>query len=125
MTRVFTSGRIEEIAQVCHEANRSYCSTIGDHSQVDWYHAPAWQRSSAIDGVQFHIANPGASASASHENWLKEKERDGWGYGPEKDTVLKTHPCFVPYNQLPLAQRRKDYLFKAVVESLTSGVESE
>ena len=125
MVKVLTGTEIEDIARVCHEANRAYCSTIGDNSQVDWYHCPAWQRDSAIGGVKFHILNPGASASASHENWLREKQAAGWGYGPVKDESTRSHPCFLPYNQLPLEQRRKDYLFKAVVEALMSGVESE
>lgn len=121
----FTATDIEEIARVCHEANRAYCSSIKDNSQTDWHDAPEWQRESAIKGVQFHIGNPGASASASHEAWLREKEQTGWGHGPVKDEALKTHPCMVPFNQLPLEQRRKDYLFKAVVNALTAGVEND
>ncbi len=125
MSRELNSAEIADIAAVCHEANRVYCQSIGDDSQVFWFSAPGWQRESAINGVKFNLANPKAPASASHDNWLKEKMEAGWVYGPVKDAEKKTHPCCVPYNQLPVEQRRKDYLFKAIVGALTSGVESE
>lgn len=110
---------VEQIAQVCHETNRAYCQTIGDHSQPAWEDAPEWQMQSAIKGVQFHLDSHKQgiepSPSASHDSWLKEKADSGWVYGPVKDADKKEHPCFVPYDQLPLEQRVKDYLFGAVV----------
>jgi hypothetical protein len=107
-----------DIARVAHEINKAYCASIGDTSQPSWDDAPDWQKSSAINGVDFHITNPDASPSASHESWLKQKEEEGWKYGPVKNPETKEHPCFVPYDQLPVEQRSKDYLFKQVVESL-------
>jgi hypothetical protein len=108
------------IAMVCHEANRAYCATLGDASQVPWDEAPAWQRESAIKGVEFNLANPDAPASASHDSWLREKAAAGWKYGPVKDPENLEHPCFVPYGELPLEQRRKDHLFKAIVRALSA-----
>jgi hypothetical protein len=108
----------ESIAQVAHEINKAYCESIGDNSQPSWDSAPDWQISSAINGVQFHLDNPEANPSASHESWLKQKEEEGWKYGPVKNPETKEHPCFVPYDQLPVAQRSKDFLFKQVVHSL-------
>lgn len=110
----------EQIAVVCHEANRAYCAAIGDASQVPWADAPEWQRSSAVKGVEFNLANPCAPPSASHDCWLEEKRATGWTFGPAKDPEKKEHPCFVPYEQLPLEQRLKDHLFKAVVASLSA-----
>lgn len=109
---------IPQIAQVAHEINKAYCESIGDHSQVSWEDAPGWQKDSAKNGVNFVLLNPEAPPSASHESWLKQKEEEGWKYGDVKDADKKEHPCFVPYDQLPLEQRSKDYLFKQVVESL-------
>jgi hypothetical protein len=106
------------IAMVCHETNRAYCRTIGDNSQPDWADAPEWQTASAVKGVAFHLANPDATASASHESWLKEKQETGWKYGPKKDPEAKEHPCFVPFDKLPLEQQAKDKLFKAIVDAL-------
>ena len=109
---------IEQIARVCHEASVEYCRTIGDNLQPHWSCAPAWQKESAMNGVQFHIANPGAGDSASHENWMKDKIKDGWTYGPKKDFDLKQHPCMVPFDQLPKDQQLKDRLFRSIVHAL-------
>jgi hypothetical protein len=106
------------IARACHEVNRAYCASLGDHSQPAWEDAPEWQRTSAIKGVEFTLANPEAGPSASHESWLAEKAADGWKYGPVKNPETKEHPCFVPYDELPVEQKAKDYLFQAVVRSM-------
>jgi len=108
----------EQIARVCHEANRGYCKATGDLTQIEWDQSPEWQKDSAIKGVEFTLANPTAPPSANHDSWLAVKEADGWKYGPVKDPEKKEHPCCVPYDQLPLEQQRKDALFKAVVASL-------
>lgn len=105
-----------DIARVAHEVNRAYCQALGDHSQLAWEDAPDWQKKSAVGGVLFHIANPEAGPDHSHIEWLKEKV--GWKYGPVKDPEKKEHPCFVPYDLLPVEQQAKDYLFRGVVHAL-------
>lgn len=109
---------VENIAQVAHEINMAYCNAIGDNSQTEWDDAPGWQKQSAIHGVEFHIFNPDAKQSASHDAWLEEKKDTGWKYGKIKDAEKKEHPCFVPYEKLPTEQKVKDYLFKQIVHSL-------
>ena len=91
----------EQIAIICHEANRAYCTTIGDDSQKPWY----------------ALANPAAPASAQHDAWLITKQRDGWKYGEIKDAAKKEHPCIIPYSELPAEQRLKDHLFRAIVNA--------
>lgn len=109
---------IEQIAKICHQANKAYCEAVGDNSQVDWENAPEWQRQSAINGVQFNLDNLDAPASASHDSWLKEKLENGWKYGETKDPEKKEHPCCFPYDQLPEYQKVKDSLFKNIVLSM-------
>jgi len=106
-----------EIAEVCHEANRAYCATL-EEDQPSWADAPDWQKESAINGVQFHADNPNADPSDSHVNWLAEKEEAGWVYGQVKDPVNRTHPCIMPYDELPAWQRQKDSLFIAIAHAL-------
>lgn len=110
---------IEQIARIAHETNRAYCASIGDDSQPSWDDAPEWQKDSARNGVRFHLAAHAEgrtpSPSASHDSWLEQKRADGWSYGPVKDATLKQHPCFVSYDELPVEQRLKDYLFGHVV----------
>jgi|SRR5579859_889773 len=103
------------VAKICHEANRAYCEHLGDTSQLPWDDAPAWQRESATNGVLFHLANPDAGDSGSHDNWMAEKIAAGWVYGDVKDPDAKTHPCIVPFDQLPREQQFKDRLFRTIV----------
>jgi RyR domain len=108
-----------EIARICHQANKAYCESLGDRSQLDWEAAPEWQRQSALNGVLFRTECPNTGGYAgSHENWLKEKVADGWIYGEVKDVEAKKHPCMVEWSELPKAQQFKDRLFCAIVDAL-------
>lgn len=113
-------GREEKVracARAAHEANRAYCAALGDHSQAPWEIAPAWQTLSAIKGVEGVLSGNGPRES--HESWLEEKRATGWKYGTEKDPTLKTHPCFVPYDELPPAQKMKDGVFVSTVRAMS------
>lgn len=107
-----------QIARVCHEANRAYCEALGDYSQVEWINAPQWQVDSAIKGVELHSEHHDAGPQASHESWLAQKVADGWIYGETKDAEAKTHPCMVPFDDLPPAQQAKDFIFRGIVLAL-------
>lgn len=106
------------IARICHEANRAYCLSLGDTSQLPWDDAPEWQRASAIAGVEAKLAAPSITPEQSHEGWLAHKLADGWVYGPVKNPELKQHPCLVSYAELPAAQQAKDALFTAIVSAI-------
>ncbi len=106
------------IAMVCHAANKAWCEANGDHSQKDWGEAEEWQRESAIKGVQFRMDNPDAGEDAQHNAWMEDKLADGWVYGETKDPEAKTHPCLVPFNELPEFQQKKDALFCGIVDSM-------
>lgn len=106
------------IAKVCHQANKAWCESEGDFSQKDWEDAEQWQRDSAINGVKFRLENPHAGPDAQHNAWMSDKIEDGWVYGDVKDADKKTHPCLVPFDQLPEFQQKKDRLFSAIVDAL-------
>lgn len=120
MPNINTDAFVEKVAAIAHETNRAYCRALGDNSQMPWDDSPPWQQKSAITGVRFTIQHPEAPPSATHESWFAEKRADGWQYGPVKCQILKTHPCFVPYDELPPEQRAKDYIFQAVVRSVVA-----
>lgn len=110
--------RTKDIARVCHEANRALQVIQGDPvPSPHWDDAPDWQRDSAIEGVT--KATNGVSPGDLHESWCRFKRADGWVFGPVKDARLKTHPCLVPYADLPWDQQVKDHLFGAIVTVLT------
>jgi len=108
-----------QIAKVAHEVNRAFCEAIGDTSQLSWDKAPEWQRRSALEGVLFHLTNPDARPEAAHENWSKLKVKEGWVHGEVKSEDAKTHPCLLPFSELPVAQQAKDYLFRTIVHQLS------
>lgn len=112
---------IEACARAAHEANRAYCIALDDSSQAAWDDAPAWQRASAMNGVLGVFAGNGPEQS--HESWLAEKAANGWKYGAVKDPEKKEHPCFVPYAQLPDAQKAKDGVFVGVVRAMRAALE--
>lgn len=108
---------IREIARICHEVNRGLCEALGDDSQERWEYAPKWQIDSAINGVH-HVEHGRDEPQQSHEGWMKEKLENGWRYGEVKDEDAKTHPCLVPFDDLPVEQQLKDHLFVTVARKL-------
>ena len=119
LTHEFPQVNVEMIAKACHAANKGYCEALGDFSQPSWEDAPQWQKDSAIAGVKFHLSGD-HGPEASHNSWLAQKEAEGWVYGEVKDPVKKEHPCFVPYEQLPVEQKAKDYIFRSIVHAFKS-----
>jgi hypothetical protein len=109
----------EQIAKIAHEVNRVWCAYVGDTSQPPWSDAPEWQKASAINGVAYHRVNPDAGDEGSHVSWMNEKLASGWVYGPEKNPNASppTHPCLVPFKDLPRDQQFKDRLFRTIVHA--------
>ncbi len=108
----------QQIAAVCHEAMRAYGVAIGDHSITYWENAPDWQRISAVRGVEGVLDGTISGPESAHESWLREKAENGWTWGPVKDASKFEHPAYLPYGELPEAQKRKDALFFAIVQAL-------
>jgi hypothetical protein len=107
-------------AFVAHEVNRAYCEHLGDDSQQPWSEAPQWVRDSALAGVVAHAERSDITPAQSHSLWMAHKQAEGWAYGEIKDENEKTHPCMVPYADLPEKERLKDKLFGAVVKAMLS-----
>ena len=110
-----------QIAHICHEANRALQIENGETEDVSphWLDGiPPWQKDSALEGVKH--ARDGMSPELLHDKWCEFKTADGWTYGEQKDPVAKTHPCLVPYDDLPESQKSKDRVFGAIVAALTT-----
>ena len=122
---VLTADMENEIMAIaCHQAWHAYAvDRLSEHGST-WAGAPDDQKDSIRDGIKFfntmitdlpgelsevqvnHIVND--LAEAAHDNWCKYKRAAGWVYGGKKDPEKKTHPCLVPYSDLPAAQWKKD-----------------
>ena len=42
-----------------------------------------------------------------HEVWAEARIKQGWTYGEQRNDERKTHPCLIPYENLP--EEEKDY----------------
>ena len=43
-----------------------------------------------------------------HEVWAETRIKQGWTYGEQRNDELKTHPCLVPYEELPEEEKEYD-----------------
>ena len=43
-----------------------------------------------------------------HEVWAKNRMEQGWVYGEERNDELKSHPCLIPYEDLPEVEKAYD-----------------
>ena len=43
-----------------------------------------------------------------HEVWAETRITQGWTYGEQRNDELKTHPCLVPYEELPEEEKEYD-----------------
>ena len=43
-----------------------------------------------------------------HEVWSETRIQQGWTYGEQRNDELKTHPCLVPYEELPESEKEYD-----------------
>ncbi len=44
----------------------------------------------------------------THEVWSANRIRDGWTYGEARNDAAKTHPCLIPYEDLPESEKEYD-----------------
>ena len=51
-----------------------------------------------------------------HEVWAETRIKQGWTYGDQRNDELKTHPCLIPYEDLP--EEEKEYDRKTSIGTL-------
>ena len=57
-------------------------------------------------------------AANAHEVWAQKRLADGWRLGPARNDATKTHPCLVPYRDLPDSEKDYD---RVLVEQVLRG----
>jgi len=107
----------EEIARVIHTQNAELQRIQGDPvPSLPWDSESDELRQGVIRNVA--KARAGMTPRMLHEEWVRDKQEHGWTLGPEKDSERRTHPCLVPYWDLPDYQRDKNRLFVSTVRAL-------
>lgn len=110
----------DQIARIVHEANSALQVIQNDCSpSKPWDCEDQDIKANVILGVR--NARHGMTPEQHHESWVADKKAHGWRYGADKDSEQKTHPCLVPFNQLPRYQQDKNRLFISIVNALYSG----
>jgi class 3 adenylate cyclase len=66
-----------------------------------------------IDTARVHlderlVALTETLARDAHETWARQRQADGWTYGPQRDDAGRRHPCLLPYEDLPESERAYD-----------------
>lgn len=126
---VLLRGTSETLARAMHEAYVAKEVALGktpadNPSMADWTELPEALRESNRDqaahiGVKLEAAGctlerlvPGGEqfrfrdeeverlAELEHERWNRDRERNGWTHGPEKDPERKITPYLVPWDDL-------------------------
>lgn len=47
-------------------------------------------------------------AKHAHDLWAQQRIQDGWRWGAERCDVTRTHPCLIPYEDLPEEEKAYD-----------------
>jgi ryanodine receptor 2 len=47
-------------------------------------------------------------AAHVHDVWAAQRIADGWRFGKARDDISKSHPCLVPYDELPETEKTYD-----------------
>lgn len=113
-----TSDQILLIARICYDAIRRLQIENGDPVSPRLEDAEDYRIESMVSGVKFALR--GGTPEEQHQEWCRARRTEGWTWGEVKDDLAKTHPCLVPYDQLPASQRVKDALFAGIVQAMAA-----
>lgn len=107
-----------KIAEAAHDINKVYCEAMGDKNKQAWGEMTQESKNKLSSAVKSVADTSEMTPKACHDLWMQHKLADGWGLGFPLDAVNKTHPCLLPYCELPEYQRRKDELFISTIRGL-------
>lgn len=110
----------EQIAQVCHEADRAYLKSTspkGKDLLPTWSKASAERKALILAYVEYLLANPDATQSTIHDIWMQRKTDASWTYGTTLNKAEKKDPALVAYDQLPEKRRARYQLMINVIKS--------
>ena len=108
--------RLEHVARLAHNVYRAYMTSVSKLS-LPYDSLDPHTKESLLDGVVSVLVGAVKSPQQSHENWLRFKADAGWIYGEELDRERKQHPCICSFDNLPITERVKDYLFVFSVQA--------
>jgi len=110
---------LEDIARLVVNTNADYSLALGEQAVTYWDATSPEVRASIIRGIISALRYDPTPAQ-NHQNFIDDRTKEGWTYGPEKNAEAKTHPDMIPFEQLPADQKAKNFIFLSLVKSLKS-----
>ena len=96
----------EDLPESIKEANRAQAADVGRKLDAVRCRLKPWT-DWAGESLTFSPEEIERMAEMEHERWCREREADGWTYGPTRDDTRKTSPYLVPWGEL--ADEVKEY----------------
>lgn len=104
MSREEFIARVRYLGWLCFQMG----ANLPLHDVPDDYSISQERLESLIYGTKMTLENPSMSAEDNHNLWMETKAKQGYIYGDKLDTIKKTHPSMVPFNELSETEQRKD-----------------
>jgi len=104
-----------QIARVAYEANRTMQVQLSEPVDPPFRAATYYQIDEVIQRVRNAFA--GETPEDHHKAWCARYRDKGWVYGPGFNSVTKTHPNMVAYQDLPQDQIAKESMFETIVNA--------
>ena len=108
----------EQLAEAIHGLTRLLKRTDGSEIPA-WTELPEPSRKAAVDAVQELIDwedwyTEELTPEMAHQVWQERVPLD-WKYGEVYCAINKTHPCLVPFDELPYSEQVKDEVWVTVI----------
>ena len=124
---ILTQSALPPQLQIClindasTDGSQALCQRLAQHHPVvDYIELPTNQGVAQARNAGVRRARHEFLAFLDQDDlWTHDKLADGWRFGPVKDADAKTHPCLLPYDDLPAWQRAKDALFLGIVRAMS------
>jgi hypothetical protein len=110
--------RPEQLARLCHEADRVLCGLQGDARVLPWDLLDEGAQDELVASVREILETPEVSDEARYLRWASRQRAQGWVYGPVRSVPKKVDPGLLDYGALPSERRVRWSLFAAIVRSL-------
>lgn len=98
------------LASLVNAMNKAYCQWLSGQAPQMTHE----EKASSIEGLEKIYRKGFFHPRDLHDSWMGRKLRLGWRFGESKSEEDKTHPCLLPFSDLPAEEQFKDLLFGTV-----------